>query len=52
MDTRYALPGRLARQIEFAARVARTLPVYELRYPRSVDAMDDVAEEIHRAIRT
>ena len=50
MDTRYALPGRLARQIEFAARVARTLPVYELRYPRSVDAMDDVAEEIHRAI--
>lgn len=52
MDTRYALPGRLARQIEFAARVARTLPVYELRYPRSVDAMDDVAQEIRRAIRT
>lgn len=52
MDTRYAEPSRLARQIQFAARVARTLPIYELRYPRSVDAMEDVAEEIRRTIRT
>jgi hypothetical protein len=50
MDTRYARPDRLTRQIEFAARVAGALPVYELRYPRSVEAMDDVAAEIRRAI--
>lgn len=50
MDTRYARPDRLARQIAFAARVAAALPVYELRYPRSVEAMDDVAAEIRRAI--
>ncbi|MSP75448.1 MAG: hypothetical protein EXR12_04870 [Rhodospirillaceae bacterium] len=50
MDTRYARPDRLTRQIEFAARVAEALPVYELRYPRSVEAMDDVAAEIRRAI--
>jgi len=50
MDTRYARPDRLARQIEFAARVAEVLPVYELHYPRSVEAMDDVAAEIRRVI--
>lgn len=50
MDTRYARPDRLTRQIGFAARVAAALPVYELRYPRSVEAMDDVAAEIRRAI--
>jgi hypothetical protein len=50
MDTRYARPDRLTRQIEFAARVAKALPVHELRYPRSVEAMDDVAAEIRRAI--
>ncbi|MDP1837833.1 MAG: hypothetical protein Q8N31_16595 [Reyranella sp.] len=50
MDTRYARPDRLTRQIEFAARVAEALPVYELRYPRSVEAMDEVAAEIRRAI--
>ncbi len=50
MDTRYARPDRLTRQIEFAARVAEVLPVYELRYPRSVEAMDDVAAEIRRTI--
>ena len=52
MDTRYAQANRLTRQIEFAACVARTLPVYELRYPRSVDVMADVEAEIRRTIRT
>ena len=52
MDTRYALSSRLARQIEFAARVARTVPVYRLRYPRSTEAMHDVARQIRQAIGT
>ena len=52
MDTRYALSSRLARQIEFAARVARTVPVYRLRYPRSTDVLNDVARQIRQAIGT
>jgi hypothetical protein len=52
MDTRYSEPPRLARQIRFAARVARTLPVYGLHYPRSFDVFDEVAKEIHRPIRS
>ncbi|MDP1749962.1 MAG: hypothetical protein Q8L22_10910 [Reyranella sp.] len=51
MDTRYAEPSRLARQIRFAARVAGTLPIYELRYPRNFDVMDKVAAEIRRVIQ-
>ena len=51
MDTRYAEPSRLARQIRFAARVAGALPIYELRYPRNFDIMDKVAAEIRRVIR-
>lgn len=51
MDTRYALPSRLARQIRFAARLADVLPVYQLRYPRHFDIMDKVADEIRRVIR-
>lgn len=50
MDTRYALSSRLARQIEFAARLARTVPVYQLRYPRSTEAMNDVVRQIQQAI--
>ena len=44
----YRPPGRLARQLEFAARMARSLPIYALRYPRTFDAMDEVAAEIRR----
>lgn len=51
MDTRYAEPSRLARQIRFAARVAGILPIYELRYPRNFDVMDKVAAEIRRVIQ-
>jgi hypothetical protein len=50
MDDRYTPPGRLARQMGFAARMARILPIYALRYPRSFDVMDEVAAEIHRTI--
>jgi hypothetical protein len=50
MDTRYARTSRMERQIRFAARVADLLPVYALRYPRTVEALDGVAREIHRII--
>ncbi len=51
MDNRYADPHRLERQLRFAAKVADTLPVYGLRYPRSFDVMDEVAEVIRRTLR-
>jgi len=50
MDNRYCQTPRLARQIEFARRLAATLPVYALRYPRSFDAMAEIAGEIRRAL--
>ena len=50
MDTRYAKSSRMERQIRFAARVAELLPVHALRYPRTVEALDGVAREIHRVI--
>jgi hypothetical protein len=50
MDDRYTPPGRLARQMAFAARLAHTLPIYALRYPRSFDVMDEVAAQIHRTV--
>lgn len=50
MDTRYARSSRMERQIRFAARVADLLPVYALRYPRTVEALDGVAREIRRTI--
>jgi hypothetical protein len=50
MDDRYTVPNRLARQMAFAAQLSRMLPIYSLRYPRSFDVMDEVAEEIRRTI--
>ncbi len=50
MDTRYCEPARLARQMAFAARVADTLPIYSLRYPRRFDVLDEVATTIRRTI--
>lgn len=50
MDTRYAQSDRMERQMRFAARVADLLPVYALRYPRTVEALDGVAREIRRTI--
>ncbi len=50
MDVRYATPARLARQLRFAERLARVLPVYELRYPRNHSALASVAAEIRRVV--
>jgi hypothetical protein len=46
MDTRYNKPERLARQLDFADRLATRLQVYELRYPRQVEALPAVESEI------
>jgi hypothetical protein len=50
MDDRYARPDRLIRQVEFAARVAQTIPLFELNYPRTFEAMQEVSELIRRSI--
>jgi hypothetical protein len=50
MDTRYGKSSRMERQIRFAARMADLLPVHALHYPRTVEALDDVAREIRRVI--
>jgi hypothetical protein len=46
MDIRYYAPDRLARQLRFAERVARTLPVYALCYA----LLDRVVEQIRRMV--
>ena len=51
MDTRYAEPQRLARQLRFADRLATCLPIYELRYPRNVEALAAVEGEIRSRAR-
>ncbi len=50
MDSRYAAGNRMERQIRFVARVADLLPIYALRYPRTVEALDSVAREIGRTV--
>lgn len=50
MDDRNATPARLARQMEFAARLSGAVPVYALRYPRNFGVMGEVAREIRRTI--
>jgi hypothetical protein len=48
MNIRYFAPDRLARQLQFAERVAHILPVHSLRYARSYPLLDRVAAEIRR----
>ncbi len=48
MDIRNHTPDRLARQLAFAQRVARTLPVHALRYGRRYALLGQVAEQIRR----
>jgi hypothetical protein len=48
MNIRYHAPERLARQLRFSEHIARTLPVYALNYPRKLDVMERVVEEIRR----
>lgn len=50
MDIRYYAPDRLARQLQFAERVARTVPVHALCYARRYALLDRVVEEIHRVV--
>jgi hypothetical protein len=48
MNIRYYAPERLTRQLQFAERVARTVPVHALHYARSYPLLDRVAAEIRR----
>jgi hypothetical protein len=50
MDIRNYTPDRLARQLSFAERVARTLPAYALEYPRRYALLGEVAEQIKRTV--
>jgi hypothetical protein len=50
MDDRYALPERLGRQMQFAARLAEAVPIYRLVYPETYDVLDDVASLIRDTI--
>ncbi|SKA33333.1 hypothetical protein SAMN02745126_05318 [Enhydrobacter aerosaccus] len=51
MDNRYADPRRLERQLRFAAEMADRVPVYALRYPRSFEAMDQIAHLIREKMQ-
>jgi hypothetical protein len=48
MDIRNHTPNRLARQLAFVQRVARTVPVHALRYARHYGLLARVAEQIRR----
>ena len=51
MNIRDYSPPRLARQLRFAERVARTLPVHALVYPRNYELLGRVADEMRRIVR-
>ncbi len=51
MNIRDFSPPRLARQLRFAERVARTLPVHALVYPRNYELLGRVADEIRGIVR-
>lgn len=51
MNIRDDTPQRLARQLLFAERVARTLPVHALVYPRDYELLGRVADEIRSIVR-
>lgn len=46
MDIRYSSPERLARQLRFAERIGRAVPVYELAYPRDHAMLERVADSL------
>jgi hypothetical protein len=50
MNTRYTVPERLERQLRFAERMARAVPIFALKYPRDYAVLDEVAEAMHQAI--
>lgn len=51
MNIRDHTPQRLARQLRFAERVAQTLPVHALAYPRDYELLGRVADEIRSIVR-
>jgi hypothetical protein len=50
MNLRYQAIDRLARQMAFAERLAASVPVHALRYPRTFAAMGRIVAEIQCAI--
>lgn len=48
MNTRYLTPERLARQLRFAERVGRELPMFRLAYPRRFELLDEVAVKVRQ----
>jgi hypothetical protein len=50
MNIRYYAPDRLARQLRFAERVAKNLPVLSLAYARRYELLDRVAAEIRGVV--
>ncbi len=51
MNIRDHTPQRLARQLRFAERVAQTLPVHALVYPRDYELLGRVADEVRSIVR-
>jgi hypothetical protein len=50
MNSRHQSPVRLQRQFRFAERMARTIPVYRLVYPRYYDVLNIVEDQIYQAV--
>jgi hypothetical protein len=50
MNRRHVAADRLVRQLRFAERLARALPIYALRYRRDYDLLDRVATAIDGAM--
>jgi hypothetical protein len=50
MNRRYVAADRLVRQLRFAERLARAVPIHALRYRRDYDRLDRVAMAIDRAV--
>jgi hypothetical protein len=51
MNTRYLVPERLGRQLRFAERLAREVPIHALSYRRDYALLDKVLGEIRRVLR-
>lgn len=51
MDNRYIKADRLTRQLQFADRMAASLPLFELNYPRRTEFLPAVEMEILRNLR-
>jgi hypothetical protein len=51
MNIRYHAPDRLSRQLRFAERVSRVLPVYALRYRRDYGLLDQVTAYVRGVAR-